>query len=207
MVSICARLDGLPLAIELAAARLRSLSLGALHDRLDQRFRLLPGEAAPPRSGSRPCRRRSAGPIRCLAAPNSSCWGACRYSPKASTWTPPKRSAASGTSRRSTSPPCSARWWTRAWSWPSRPGQPCATGCWRPSASSPPGGGARCALPVGRRDGGPVSDRARPGQLARPAGCRPGEPAARRRARGQPSGWDRTGPAVRRRPAPLLGGA
>ena len=43
MVSICTRLDGLPLAIELAAARLRSLSVGALHDRLDQRFRLLTG--------------------------------------------------------------------------------------------------------------------------------------------------------------------
>ncbi len=43
VVSICARLDGMPLAIELAAARLRSLSLGALHDRLDQRFRLLTG--------------------------------------------------------------------------------------------------------------------------------------------------------------------
>jgi len=41
--SICRRLDGLPLAIELAAARLRSLSLAGLHDRLDQRFRLLTG--------------------------------------------------------------------------------------------------------------------------------------------------------------------
>jgi len=43
LVSICTRLDGMPLAIELAAARLRSLSLAALHDRLDQRFRLLTG--------------------------------------------------------------------------------------------------------------------------------------------------------------------
>jgi predicted ATPase/class 3 adenylate cyclase len=43
MVSVCRRLDGLPLAIELAAARLRSLSLNGLHDRLDQRFRLLTG--------------------------------------------------------------------------------------------------------------------------------------------------------------------
>jgi predicted ATPase len=43
IVSICQRLDGLPLAIELAAARLRSLSLTGLHDRLDQRFRLLTG--------------------------------------------------------------------------------------------------------------------------------------------------------------------
>ena len=43
LVSICRRLDGLPLAIELAAARLRSLSLSSLRDRLDQRFRLLTG--------------------------------------------------------------------------------------------------------------------------------------------------------------------
>jgi len=43
VVSICRRLDGLPLAIELAAARLRSLSLSGLADRLDQRFRLLTG--------------------------------------------------------------------------------------------------------------------------------------------------------------------
>jgi predicted ATPase len=43
LVSICRRLDGLPLAIELAAARLRSISLNDLRDRLDQRFRLLTG--------------------------------------------------------------------------------------------------------------------------------------------------------------------
>jgi predicted ATPase len=33
----------MPLAIELAAARLRSLSLSDLRERLDQRFRLLTG--------------------------------------------------------------------------------------------------------------------------------------------------------------------
>jgi predicted ATPase/class 3 adenylate cyclase len=38
---ICSRLDGLPLAIELAAARLRSISLDQLAGRLDDRFRLL----------------------------------------------------------------------------------------------------------------------------------------------------------------------
>ena len=43
LVSICRQLDGMPLAIELAAARLRSLSLSDLHDRLGQRFRLLTG--------------------------------------------------------------------------------------------------------------------------------------------------------------------
>ena len=40
---ICRGLDGMPLAIELAASRLRALSLASLHDRLDQRFRLLTG--------------------------------------------------------------------------------------------------------------------------------------------------------------------
>ena len=43
VASICRRLDGIPLAIELAASRLSSMSLVDLHDRLDQRFRLLTG--------------------------------------------------------------------------------------------------------------------------------------------------------------------
>ncbi|MEU3744125.1 BTAD domain-containing putative transcriptional regulator [Streptomyces narbonensis] len=38
---VCRRLDGLPLAIELAAARLRMLSVRQIADRLDDRFRLL----------------------------------------------------------------------------------------------------------------------------------------------------------------------
>jgi predicted ATPase/DNA-binding SARP family transcriptional activator len=42
---VCRRLDGLPLAVELAAARLRALPLGTLAERLDDRFRLLTGGA------------------------------------------------------------------------------------------------------------------------------------------------------------------
>ncbi|NUU20054.1 MAG: tetratricopeptide repeat protein, partial [Streptomycetaceae bacterium] len=41
VLGICAALDGLPLAIELAAARLRALSLDEVAARLDDRFRLL----------------------------------------------------------------------------------------------------------------------------------------------------------------------
>jgi predicted ATPase/class 3 adenylate cyclase/DNA-binding SARP family transcriptional activator len=41
--AICRRLDGMPLAIELAVARLRSLSLADLNNRLDRRFQLLTG--------------------------------------------------------------------------------------------------------------------------------------------------------------------
>ncbi|MFE4634161.1 BTAD domain-containing putative transcriptional regulator [Streptomyces sp. NPDC056773] len=44
-VEICRRLDGMPLAIELAAARLRLLTPRQIADRLDDRFRLLTGGA------------------------------------------------------------------------------------------------------------------------------------------------------------------
>jgi predicted ATPase/DNA-binding SARP family transcriptional activator len=42
-IEICRRLDGLPLALELAAARLRSMPIADLAERLDDRFRLLTG--------------------------------------------------------------------------------------------------------------------------------------------------------------------
>ena len=44
-VDICRRLDGLPLAIELAAARVGTLGLRAVRDKLDARFKLLTGGA------------------------------------------------------------------------------------------------------------------------------------------------------------------
>src|SRR5207249_329956 len=51
VAQICRRLDGIPLAIELAATRVRALSLEQIAARLDQRFRLLTGgsRAALPR--------------------------------------------------------------------------------------------------------------------------------------------------------------
>ena len=42
-MEICRRLDGIPLAIELAASRMASMTAGEVRDRLDQRFRLLVG--------------------------------------------------------------------------------------------------------------------------------------------------------------------
>jgi predicted ATPase len=41
VAQICARLDGMPLAIELAAARIRALTPEQIATRLDDRFRLL----------------------------------------------------------------------------------------------------------------------------------------------------------------------
>jgi predicted ATPase/DNA-binding SARP family transcriptional activator/tetratricopeptide (TPR) repeat protein len=43
IAAICARLDGLPLAVELAAARMRALAPGDILDRLADQFRLLTG--------------------------------------------------------------------------------------------------------------------------------------------------------------------
>jgi predicted ATPase/class 3 adenylate cyclase len=43
VADICRRLDGIPLAIELAAARVKILSPRQLRDRLDERFRILTG--------------------------------------------------------------------------------------------------------------------------------------------------------------------
>ncbi|MGO9286353.1 MAG: ATP-binding protein, partial [Mycobacterium sp.] len=43
VVEICGRLDGIPLAIELAASRMASMTAIEVRDRLDQRFRLLVG--------------------------------------------------------------------------------------------------------------------------------------------------------------------
>ena len=43
VLEICRRLDGIPLAIELAASRMAAMTAGEVRDRLDQRFRLLVG--------------------------------------------------------------------------------------------------------------------------------------------------------------------
>ncbi|MEV4751540.1 BTAD domain-containing putative transcriptional regulator [Streptosporangium sp. NPDC049248] len=51
VATLCHRLDGIPLALELAATRVRALGVHNLVDRLDDRFRLLAGghRGAPPR--------------------------------------------------------------------------------------------------------------------------------------------------------------
>ena len=77
MVEICRRLDGIPLAIELAASRMASMTAAEVRDRLDDRFRLLVGITAragappnpAPRGGVvlRPARRR----------PKRRCWQRC----------------------------------------------------------------------------------------------------------------------------------
>ena len=74
VADICRRLDGIPLAIELAAARVKMLSPQQLRERLDERFRVLTGgeprRAAAPTDAARahrlelrPARRARAGAL------------------------------------------------------------------------------------------------------------------------------------------------
>ena len=58
---ICRRLDDLPLALELAAARIKALSAAQILERLEQRLPLLTGGAKDLRSASAPSARRSSG--------------------------------------------------------------------------------------------------------------------------------------------------
>ncbi len=59
VAEVCFRLDGIPLAIELAAARVRSLTVEEINAKLDKRFRLLTGgsRTALPRSATSETRR------------------------------------------------------------------------------------------------------------------------------------------------------
>jgi hypothetical protein len=73
VVRICAALDGLPLAIELAAGRLRSLTVADVGARLDAASGCSPGVIGPPRRGTGRCARSSSGAGACWPRP-SRCW-------------------------------------------------------------------------------------------------------------------------------------
>ena len=85
---ICHDLDGLPLPIELAAARLRGMSAEQIMNRLSDRYRLLQRVDATFRVVNRRCDCRSIGVTTSARQPNSSCGGGCRCSRVGSISTP-----------------------------------------------------------------------------------------------------------------------
>ena len=125
---ICERLDNLPLAIELAAARVKLLSPQAILERLDQRLPLLAGGTRDAPERQRTLRATIEWSHDLLTDPEQRLFAALPSSAAAGRWTPPKP------------PPMrismhSAPWSTRASS-ASAPIR-AASGCWRRSASSP----------------------------------------------------------------------
>ena len=78
---VCRSLDGLPLAIELAAARVRSLSVRDIARRLDDRFALLQDPSSHRRSGGARSPARSAGATTCCSPTTSAACGRCPASP------------------------------------------------------------------------------------------------------------------------------
>ena len=87
VVEICRRLDGIPLAIELAASRMASMTASEVRDRLDDRFRLLVGSGGA-WSAIKPCATRWRGLTTCSMTPKRRCWHGVRFSPGIR---PPKR--------------------------------------------------------------------------------------------------------------------
>jgi predicted ATPase len=83
VAEVCRRLDGLPLAIELAAARANALPVAELSARLGDRFRLLTTGARMALPRHQTLRAVSTGAGSCWRRPSRRRCGACRCSPAA----------------------------------------------------------------------------------------------------------------------------
>jgi predicted ATPase len=86
VAAICVRLDGLPLAIELAAARIRLFPPAALLRRLERRLTVLTGEHGTRPPANRHCGVPSSGAINSWGQGSSSCWPGWPYSRGAARW-------------------------------------------------------------------------------------------------------------------------
>ena len=186
---ICRRLDGIPLAIELAAARLRVMSAGELEARLGERFALLTGG-----SRSRPAAAADAAGDGGLVVGAAIRPGAGGAGPAVGLRRGVRAGRGRGGGRRvrmCPPPRCWgiwARWWTRAWcsSVTPVPGR-AGTGCWRPCRSTRPGSWTRWGPRPPGRPGSPIAITTWPSPRRPP---RSSAPLAR------PGGWTGSMPSL-----------
>ena len=92
MATICRQLDGIPLAIELAAARATVLGIAELAAHLNDRFSLLTDGRARRCRGTGPCGQRSTGALSFCPRRNGRFCVVWRPSPVLSAWRRPARS-------------------------------------------------------------------------------------------------------------------
>jgi predicted ATPase len=78
VAEICRRLDGIPLAIELAAARLRAFSVRQIAERLDDRFRLLISSERTAPLRHQTLEAAWTGVTSCCPSTSRSCFKGCR---------------------------------------------------------------------------------------------------------------------------------
>ena len=93
VAAICHRLDGIPLALELAAARVATLSVETLAERLKDRFKLLKSTDLTVLPRQQTLRALIDWSYDLWRRPSRSCCGSCRFSPAAGRSKPRKRSA------------------------------------------------------------------------------------------------------------------
>jgi transcriptional regulator with XRE-family HTH domain len=91
VAQVCRLLDGVPLAIELAAARLSMLSVEQIAARLDQCFRLLTGGNRTALRRQQTLQRPSTGVTSCCRKQSGASCAGSRYSPAGGPWRQPRR--------------------------------------------------------------------------------------------------------------------
>ena len=143
---LCQRLDGIPLAIELAAARVTALPVAQIVARLGDRFRLLTSgtRTAPPRQ--RTLRPTVDWSHELLTEPEQTLFHASPCSAAAGRPRPRKRSVATQDCPPRTSWNSPAASWTAPWSWPIP--APGGFGSWRHSGTTPLSGWPKRASPL-----------------------------------------------------------
>ena len=137
VAEICRRLDGVPLAIELAAARVRALSLAEILDSLHDRFRLLTGGARTAVRRQQTLRASVDWSHALLTEPERVLFRRLAVFLGGFDLDAAHAVAGAGddasASRYWISSPC---WWTSRWWWPTTAGAERGTGCWRRCAST-----------------------------------------------------------------------
>ena len=115
VAQICRRLDGIPLALELAAARVRGVAIDRLVDELDDRFRLLTGGSRPASRGTARCSPRWSGPMNSWTPASVCCCAGWASSLVAGPSKRPGRWSGSRLWTRRRCSICWAVWWTNHW--------------------------------------------------------------------------------------------